>query len=197
MMSSDLCVPQSGRLQWFAVQVRTQREKRVAQILAERGYEQFLPLCISSRAGSRGTEALFPGYLFCRLDLGDRRTPVVTVSGVIGLVGVGGRPEPVPDSEINSLMSIVAAQLPNDCVSFPQTGEKVRILQGPLRGVEGILCRVQNEGKLVVGVSLLQRAVSVEMHESWIAVNDRPDSYALLKSLATNGQTCRFLPAAG
>jgi transcription antitermination factor NusG len=194
MNASDLSVSQPGQLQWFAVQVRTLRETRVAQLLAERGYEQFLPLRIPARGESRGAKALFPGYLFCRLNLEDRRVPVVTVPGVIGFVGVAGRPEPIPNAEVSSLINIIAAQVSNECVSLPQSGEKVRILQGPLRGVEGILCRVRNQSRLLVGVPLLQRAVSVEMHPSWIAADDNPDAYAPLRLLAMNGQTCRFSP---
>ena len=39
---------------------------------------------------------------------------------------------------------------------------------GPLQGVEGTLYRVQNHGRLLVGVSLLRRAVSVEIDPNWI-----------------------------
>src|SRR4051812_23329447 len=58
---------------WFAVQVRPRFEKVVAHVLENKGFEHLLPLYSVSRQRSDRTVGLqlplFPGYLFCRLDL--------------------------------------------------------------------------------------------------------------------------------
>jgi len=48
-----------------------------------------------------------------------------------------------------------------------QRGRRVRVIRGPLRGVEGILLADGAAGRLVVGITLLQRAVSVVIDRDW------------------------------
>ena len=66
MTDAPNCLP------WFAVRVRTKHESGVAELLAGKGYEFFLPKHICRKQWSdriRSVEtALFPGYLFCRFD---------------------------------------------------------------------------------------------------------------------------------
>jgi hypothetical protein len=49
-----------------------------------------------------------------------------------------------------------------------EVGNRVRIEYGPLRGIEGSLLRFKGSSHLIVGVQLLQRAVAVEIDESWV-----------------------------
>ena len=71
---------------WFAVQVRARYEKVVAYILENKGFEHLLPLYTVQRQRSDRAVALqlplFPGYLFCRLDLNSRLLPLFTTPGV-------------------------------------------------------------------------------------------------------------------
>lgn len=159
---------QSDSSAWYAVQVRTRGEKAVAQQLSHRGYEYFLPLsmCWNRETRESGTIALFPGYLFCFINLSDRRASVISTPGVIRLVGFGGKPTPVPDDEIKSLQTVVNSALPFEGTDFGQSGSKVLIVRGPLRGAEGYLDSIKSESRLVVQITLLQRAVSVEIDRS-------------------------------
>src|SRR5262249_54188687 len=89
---------------WFAVQVRARSEKLVAYVLQNKGFEFLLPLYNVNRLRSDRVIGLqlplFPGYLFCRLDLTNRLLPLFTTPGVMRLLGVGQKPMPVDDSEI-------------------------------------------------------------------------------------------------
>jgi transcription antitermination factor NusG len=49
-----------------------------------------------------------------------------------------------------------------------EIGRTVRIEEGSLRGLEGVLLRFKGTNQLIVGVQLLQRAVAVEMPEHWV-----------------------------
>lgn len=163
---------------WYAIQVRTRCEKPVAERLSHRGYEYFLPLRRNWNKRTRESVpiALFPGYLFCRLDLSDRRAPVISTLGVIRLVGFGDGPTPVPDNEISSLQTVVNSDLPVEGTDFSQRSSRVRIVQGPLRGAEGYLESIKAENRLVVQITLLQRAVSVEIDRfsaiPWLETED-------------------------
>jgi transcription antitermination factor NusG len=140
----------------------------VARLLVEREYEPFVPLQPAQPRSRRGGEPtpLFPGYIFCRIDLSNRTVPVVSTPGVIRLIGVGPTPIPIPEEEMDSLKRILASGLPSESV-YLEIGQRVRITRGPLAGTEGVLCRMRDKHRLMVAVTLLNRAVSVEIDASW------------------------------
>jgi transcription antitermination factor NusG len=156
---------------WYALRVRPRFEKAVATTLLTKGYEGFLPLYRHrSRWSDRIKEVLlplFPGYLFCRLDI-NHRLPVLVTPGVIQLVGIAKTPYPVDEAEISTLQSIVLSSLQVEPRSYLNIGTRIRIELGPLSGVEGILTGKKGKRKLAVSVSLLQRSVEVEIDEDWV-----------------------------
>jgi hypothetical protein len=56
-------------------------------------------------ASSRFNCLSFPGYIFCRLDLGAHFS-ILTTPGVMHFVGIGKTPVPLPDREIDSIRAI-------------------------------------------------------------------------------------------
>lgn len=157
---------------WYALQVRPRYEALVAQSLANKGYESFLPLFLSRhRWSDRVVEVrmpVFPGYLFCRLDFGGRLMPVITTPGFVRVVGFGSWPCPVEDDEIERVEQIVRSGLDSRPWPVPQAGQRVRLEDGPLAGLEGTLVSTRSGHRLVVTVSLLQRAVAVEVDEECV-----------------------------
>jgi transcription antitermination factor NusG len=157
---------------WFALRIRSRCEKTVAANLNEKGYEVFLPLYRCKRRWSDRVkeieEPLFPGYLFCRLDL-QKRLPILVTPHVLRIVGTGKMPVPVDATEITALQSIVKSGLEARPWPFLRLGQRVRVLQGPLCGVEGTLVAFKRGHRLVVSVTLLQRSVAVEIDHDWVA----------------------------
>src|SRR5271155_2926838 len=145
---------------WFALQVRTRQEAGVAEQLNGQGYERFLPLYKLRKRWSdriKQVEApLFPGYLFCRFDP-QKRLPILKTPGVIQIVGYNRAPTPIEEAEIDAIQTLVASGLPNQPWPFLETGDRVRIESGPLRGLEGILVEFKGNHRLVVSDTLLQR----------------------------------------
>lgn len=158
-------------LPWYAIQVRCHAEKNVARMLEGRGFEQYLPLNREQNHWSDRVKQvdlpLFPGYVFCRVDV-PRRRPVLTVPGVIAIVGFGSTFIPIPEEEISAVRDIVRSGLPLSPWPFLQQGQRIRVSSGALEGVEGILVKIKNECRVVVSVSLLQRSVAVEIERDWI-----------------------------
>jgi len=151
---------------WYAIRVKSNRENVVAVSLAGKGYQQFLPTYVARRQWSdrvMETEVpLFKGYVFCVLDP-SVRLPVLTIPGVVNLVGIGKAPHPVEDAEIEALQAIARNGLQAAPWPFLRAGQRVRIERGPLKDVEGLLIEVKNRFRLVVSVELLQRSVAVEV----------------------------------
>jgi transcription antitermination factor NusG len=112
---------------------------------------------------------LFPGYLFCRFDYGDRRVPIVTTPGDLGLVGEAGCPAPVDPSEIDAVRRIIDSGLAAEPWPYVREGSTVRIDHGSLAGIEGVVVEVKKRYRLVVSVTLLQRSVGVEIDREWVS----------------------------
>lgn len=160
-----LPIPVETATAWYAVRVKPKFEKVVSLGLRGKGYEEFLPLRAEHRQvqnRNRTVELpLFPGYVFCRFDE-TKRLPVLTTSGVFQIVTHAGRLAPVPDHEIESLQTMVRSKLPVE--EFPYSpGDKVRIVSGPLAGVEASISRVKDRYRVVVSVAMLERSVAVEI----------------------------------
>ena len=159
--------------QWFAVQVRARWERSTASILGGKGYQTLLPTyaCRQRRDGRETIAPLFPGYVFCRFH-GQKRLPILITPGVIALVGRGRIPVPVEPSEINAIQAMVSSGLPLNPWPYLEVGQRVRIEDHALRGLEGILIGFKGGHRIVVSVSLLQRSVSLEIDRALVSPID-------------------------
>jgi transcription antitermination factor NusG len=160
-----------SREQCFALRVKSRYEKVVAAMAHSKGYEEFLPLsCCRRRWTDRFKSVevpLFPGYVFCRLDV-ERRLPLLIIPGVMHFVGLGRVPVPIDEAEIAMLQSAVRSGLGTEPWPFLDVGQRVRLAEGPLTGLEGILVEVRKQHRLIVSVTLLQRSVAVEIEREWV-----------------------------
>jgi transcription antitermination factor NusG len=111
---------------------------------------------------------LFPGYVFCHFD-SNKRLPILMTPGMVRIVGLGNRPDPVDENEIASIRTIALSGRPVQPWPFLRSGQRVRLQAGPLTGAEGIFLRVKSEYHMVVSITLLQRAVSVVVEKDAVA----------------------------
>lgn len=153
--------------QWYAVRVRSRFEKSAAKHLTSRGYETFLPLYTTVRRTSRRSRKLqipmFPGYLFSRFSPSKRQL-LVTAPGVKSVVGFGRELAAVPEETIQNLQKLVDGAA-DDARPWPhlESGDLVRVVEGPLSGATGILVAFRGGHRLVVNIDLLQRSVATEV----------------------------------
>jgi transcription antitermination factor NusG len=163
--------------QWFALRVKGRSEKAISNVLADKGYTAFLPVYPSRSWRSSGPGRvelpLFPGYVFCRFDV-NRRLPILKTPGVLYIVSVGRAPATVDDREIVSLQKAVEHRLVTGPSEFLQVGTKVRIVEGSLSGVEGILLEFKNSVQLILSISLLCRSVRVEVPRDCVVAGSAP-----------------------
>ena len=88
----------------------------------------------------------------------------------MNVVGSGRRPIAIPDTEIENVKQFVASEIDSKPYPFLEVGQKIRLVRGPLAGVEGILKEFKTGYRLVVSVTLLQRSIAAELDASWIEV---------------------------
>jgi transcription antitermination factor NusG len=170
--TENLVKPESGRDgAWYALHVRERYESCVATHLRGRGYAAFLPLYTTRRRWSDRLKEiqlpLFPGYVFCQFDL-QSRLPILTIPGVVHIVGFGKTAVPVDEGEITALRAADQSGLARRPWPYLRTGQRVKIECGPLCGLEGVLLDFKGAQRLVLSVTLLQRSVAVELEEQWV-----------------------------
>ena len=93
----------------------------------------------------------------------------------MGLVGFGEGPTAIPDREIEQVRTLVHSGLLVTPWPFLELGQAVRLENGPLRGLEGIVEEVKGRLRLVVSIRLLQRSVSTEIDRIWVRPVKAPD----------------------
>jgi transcriptional antiterminator NusG len=155
---------------WLAVRVRSNFEKYVSLSLRGKNVEEFLPTYVRRTPHRRAVDVqdpLFPGYLFCRPSYEDRLT-VLKIPGVLDFVGIGKQPLAVEENEICDIQKMVQSSLPIwPCASF-RIGQRVRLIEGPLCGLEGAVLSIKDSWHIIVSVTLLQRSVAVNVEARWI-----------------------------
>lgn len=151
---------------WHVLYTRHQHEKSVRRVLANKGFETFLPLC---RSASRWKDRmkmvdrpLFPCYVFLR---GVERDwlNVLKTPGVQMLVAGSNGAAVVPDEEIDAVRRLTENGGIVEPHPYLKSGDRVRVRLGPFAGVEGYLIRKKNGCRLVVGIEILGKAAAAEV----------------------------------
>jgi transcription antitermination factor NusG len=153
---------------WFAVWTRSRQEKTAAAMLATVGVQHFLPLMPELRQWSDRKQTvhlpLFSGYLFVRMDPDkDSRLQVLKTPGIAGFVGNTAGPLPIPDHQIESIRTVLAGRV--ECTVLPllEKGDLVRVVRGPLAGVEGRLLQGNSTARLLISIEMIHKSLAVSI----------------------------------
>src|SRR5437867_2276489 len=153
---------------WYALWTKSHCEQLVFDQITAKGFHVFLPKieAWSRRGGARHRipVAMFPGYLFLHHAMEQKSyIEVLKTRELVRILGDGfDRLAVVPDVEIEAIQKVVQAQLPALPYPYLREGQRVRITEGPLTGVEGILVRTKpNKWLLVLSIELFQQTVAV------------------------------------
>ena len=156
---------------WFALRVKSNFERVAASHLGQRGYHEYLPAYQTRSQWSDRVKVverpLFPGYVFCSFDPSSR-LPVLATPGVLHIVGIGKKPAPVDESELEAVRATLQSGLSVGPWPFLQVGERVVVDRGPLRGLEGLVTHLKGAYRLVISITLLQRSIAAEIDREWI-----------------------------
>jgi transcription antitermination factor NusG len=154
---------------WYALQVRSRWENTTTTLLRAKGFETLLPTLKAKRRLSdrdKVVEApLFPGYVFCHFDV-HNRLPILITPGVISVVGRGKTPIAVDDAEIQAIQTAIRSGIHMEVWPYLEIGDRVRIKDDVLDGMEGILTSFKGGHRVVISVTLLRRSVALEIDRS-------------------------------
>lgn len=154
---------------WYVAQTQPNKETLSAQHLRNQGFDVYLPLYQKLRRHAGRAEvvatALFPRYLFVRIDLEQQRWRSVNgTRGVIGLVMFGEQLTPVPDPVIEEIRTREDEQgfirLNAPCF---QRGQTLRITEGPMTDTRALFEEAVDGNRAILLISLLGRLVRTKM----------------------------------
>ena len=157
---------------WYAIHTRSRFEQKVHSGIQGKSIEVFLPrIQVMSRRKDRRKKILvplIPGYLFVRTDLNpEEHLNILKTVGVVRMVGFKGTPVPAKEDEIASLMILDGTDRTVHNRAFMKRGDRVMIMEGPLKGLIGFYLRHKGEtDKVVVSIELLHRSLAIEI-EDW------------------------------
>jgi transcription antitermination factor NusG len=166
--------PSADDRRWFAVYTRCHHEEKVIKFLNFHEFTTLLPKRkVYSRRRDRRKiidQPVFPGYAFVELAPEPRTfTEVLKTPGVVYILGKP-RPIPIPAHEIESLQIMVAANCELSPCAYFRTGERVRVVSGPLTDAEGYIAEILPKKRmLVVSVDILCRSVTTQLYDYEVA----------------------------
>ncbi len=151
---------------WYAIHTRARHEKTVASHLAEKHISAFLPTVRETRVWSDRKKViespLFSCYVFVQTaEWQQLHMRVLSTPGVLRWVGNHGEPAVIRQSEIDTVRSLVERGVGTAPHPFLQVGQRVRVCNGPLKGIEGLLVRKNGDNRLVVSIDSIQKSMSV------------------------------------
>lgn len=161
---------------WYAIQTRSRYEKVVRNQLIASGIECLLPLCTRISHWKDRTKRiewpLFLRYCFARFAL-EQRGQVLQAPGVMQIVGTAYVAEPIPADDIAAIQRLM--QSGSSYRPYPyhvQEGRIVRVIRGPLEGLQGRFIRHTTGGDLILAVDLIQQAVAVDIAAEDVALGE-------------------------
>jgi len=152
---------------WYALRVRSRHEKKIAALLEQKGIEISLPLLQVTRQWSDRKKLiqvpLFRGYVFTCIPLQLKRFEVLQTTGAVAFSGIAGKIKAIPDEQMYWLEKVLhAGEDIRPERDFP-AGQRVRVIHGPWRGIEGIVQETRANARLIIWFDALMQGMSVNM----------------------------------
>ena len=157
--------PPSGR--WWCLHVKPRQEKSVARHLLFRRIGYYLPQAWheSRTPGGRRLRSLiplFPGYLFLHGGE-DARLEALRSDRLVRVLEVSDQDDLIAD--LAQIQRLVGSGLPLVPERHHPIGRRVRILEGPLRGLEGTVVRRGERDRFTAIVRFLGQGASVDLSD--------------------------------
>jgi transcription antitermination factor NusG len=161
--------------QWNVVYVMSRQEKKVAKRLAGQGIEFYLPLVKKLQTWSDRKKwvefPMFNGYVFVRPD-DFQRDLVLQQPGVVEYLSFNKKHAVVTEKEISIINSIEKEGYFAESILSPedfQPGEKVLVMEGPLKGNTVDLVRKNNERIFLISFDTLGQSIKVNIPYEFLA----------------------------
>ena len=156
---------------WHALYVRSRSEKKVLSQLEDMGVKAYLPMISVVKQWSdrrkKVEEPLFKSYVFVYSN--DKEyIPILNVYGVVRFVTFEREAVVVPENQILAIKKFVNDYEHGEEFKMRnnedlKVGQKVRIINGPMKGLTGRLEQIQNKRHLIVYIEVVGQYIPVHI----------------------------------
>ncbi len=166
LFPNDILICSKDDNPWRVVHTKSRREKALANYLEQANIGYYLPMFqkrqISQNRIRFSQVPLFSGYLFLKADDADRHKAFKS-NHIARMIEVKDQKQLIGElGQVQQTLSGGAPVLPWD---FTQEGQRVRIKTGPMKDIEGMIVRKDRHCRLVISISSIMQALSVEIDE--------------------------------
>lgn len=149
---------------WLVCHTKPRCEKKFAALMTAEKFEHYLALIESVRKYGtqvkRFTKPLFPGYVFAKVPA-ELKARIYQQDLLARAITV----EDVPKflRQLEDVKSIVASGFQLSVMPLMTKGRRVKVIGGPLAGLEGLVDDPSNPQGIVLSVDVLQQGLLVKM----------------------------------
>jgi len=149
---------------WLVCHTKPRCEKKFAALMAAEKFEHYLPLTQSVRRYAqqtkRFTKPLFPGYVFAQVPV-EKKARVYQQDLLARAIVVEDEARFL--TQLEDVKAIVASGFELSVMPLMTKGRRVKIVGGPLHGLEGFIDDPANPQGIVISVDVLQQGLLVKM----------------------------------
>jgi transcription antitermination factor NusG len=160
MMLTDSIQPEERK--WYVAYVRLFHERKTAEKLAAMGIESFVPVREEihqwSQRKKKVMRVLIPQMIFIHATPKER-LEALTLASISHYMVLRGEHTPavIPDRQMQQFMFMVDySEESIEMYNSPlQPGQSIKVIKGPLAGMEGELMEIEGKSKVIVRLDLL------------------------------------------
>ncbi len=162
---------ESIKREWYVFYTKSRQEKKVNQLLIRNGFEPFLPIQKVMRQWSDRKKKvdvpLFNSYIFVNIEE-YRISEVKAIPGISWNIKHNGKPAFLRENEVKLINRYLETGLFIEAVNIIdyELGDKVKVLDGPLKGLFGVLNRKSNENLFSIIIESLSYSLTVQLESS-------------------------------
>lgn len=162
------------KLNWYVMYTAPRAEKKVAERLKEKGTEVYLPMIEEIRQWSdrkkKIQKPLFNGYVFVHTSK-ERLWESLQVTGAVKFINFSGEHSYIQQEEIETIQRIietgVSVEVDTDNI---EKGETVKILGGPLQGLQGECIKKSNKDYFIIRIPSINQSMLVNVPRKFLKI---------------------------
>jgi transcription antitermination factor NusG len=157
---------------WYAIYTKPRWEKKVSQMLTDKGIENYLPLQKTLKQWSDRrklvSEPLFRSYVFVCINHQEHLSTLQT-PGVVKFITFERKAVPIPPLQIEAIRVFVdtGEEMLFDIPDI-EIGDRVVVTRGVLKGLEGTLVQVSNKHRMRIMIEGIQQSLHLKMPASYL-----------------------------
>lgn len=153
---------------WLVFYTKSRNEKKAYRNLQKFGFEAFLPVHKVVRQWSDRKKKLevplFNSYIFVR-DIEANIPEILKVPGLVWNIRHNGKPAVLREKDYQNILRFIESGLTIEIgpTEDLQRGDKVEVMDGPLRGAVGFLSGDYNEEKFTIEIETINQVLKVSV----------------------------------